>query len=139
MQSTYSGAKTTPAPICRIKRLSRSRIWEEVLEYLGRQGDYIAFFAQFSEFWRILKPNGLLIATVPALRSEWFWGDPGHTRAITSGNLVFLSQKQYAAQIGMTAMSDYRRVYKADFDVIAQNDNVMAFSFVLMAVKEASV
>jgi hypothetical protein len=107
----------------------------EVLEHLSQQGDYAAFFEQFSEFWRIMKPDGLFFATVPSLRSEWLWGDPGHTRAISSGSLVFLSQKQYAAQIGKTAMTDYRRIYKADFDTVSMNDDGMNFSFVLRAVK----
>ncbi|MCK5346556.1 MAG: methyltransferase domain-containing protein, partial [Candidatus Heimdallarchaeota archaeon] len=50
----------------------------EVLEHLGEQGDHEFFFDQFSEFWRILKNDGLFIATVPAWDSEWAWGDPSH-------------------------------------------------------------
>ena len=37
----------------------------EVLEHTGQQGDYQFFFAQFSDFWRILKPNGLLMGSCP--------------------------------------------------------------------------
>ena len=67
----------------------------EVLEHTGRQGDYIFFFAQFSDFWRILKPNGLLIATCPMYNSPWALGDPSHTRVIQKESLVFLDQTQY--------------------------------------------
>ena len=110
----------------------------EVLEHFGRQGDYVAFFAQFSELWRILKPGGALMATVPSVRSVWLWGDPGHTRAITQGALVFLSQKQYAAQIGKTTMTDYRTIYDADFDTILLRDDGETFCFILKAVKGGS-
>ncbi len=43
----------------------------EVLEHTGVQGDYRFFFAQFSDFWRILKPGGVLIGTVPLPTSPW--------------------------------------------------------------------
>ena len=33
----------------------------EVLEHCGTQGDYQYFFAQFTEFWRILKPEGMFL------------------------------------------------------------------------------
>jgi SAM-dependent methyltransferase len=92
----------------------------EVLEHLGRQGDWKGFFAQFSELWRILKPDGVLAATCPSYRSMWAWGDPSHTRVLTSGTLVFLSQAQYALQVGKTAMSDFRFCYRADFELATE-------------------
>lgn len=88
----------------------------EVLEHTGWQGDWRFFFEQFSEFWRILKPDGMLIGTCPAITSPWLWADPGHTRAITPDTFVFLNQNEYTKQIGQTAMTDYRLWYKADFD-----------------------
>lgn len=107
----------------------------EVLEHIGRQGDYKTFFAQFSEFWRILKPGGYLCATCPSYKSMWAWGDPSHTRVLTSGSLVFLSQAQYEKQIGKTAMSDFRYLYKANFEsaFVQEDDNLLAF--VLRAIK----
>ncbi len=107
----------------------------EVLEHTGRQGDYRFFFAQFEEFWRILKPGGLLCATVPSWRSEWAWGDPSHTRVITPGTLAFLSQKQYELQVGKTTMSDFRYLYKADFDILHSTCDDVQHVFVLRAVK----
>lgn len=107
----------------------------EVLEHTGNQGDSQFFFAQFSELWRILKPSGRLCVTVPAWDSVWAWGDPGHTRVITHGSLIFLCQSEYTAQVGKTAMTDYRSHYKADFDVLASKYEGDTFGFVLEAVK----
>jgi SAM-dependent methyltransferase len=91
----------------------------EVLEHIGAMGDWRAFFAQFSEFWRVLKPGGYLAATCPSYRSMWAFGDPSHTRVLTSGHLVFLDQDQYVQQVDRTAtgMSDFRFVWRGDFEV----------------------
>jgi SAM-dependent methyltransferase len=91
----------------------------EVLEHCGSQGDWRFFFAQFQELWRILKPGGRLIFTVPAPGSVWVWGDPGHTRHIHPAQMIFLSQAEYEKQVGKTAMTDYRHVYSADFETQA--------------------
>ena len=93
----------------------------EVLEHCGSQGDWRFFFAQFQELWRILKPGGLLVFSVPAPGSIWVWGDPGHTRHIHPAQMTFLSRAAYATQVGKTAMTDYRHVYSADFDVVDLN------------------
>lgn len=110
----------------------------EVLEHLGQQGNHQLFFMHFSEIWRILKPGGLLCATCPSRFSEGLWGDPGHRRVITGLSLVFLDQEQYSRQCDRelpTAMSDYRNVYKADFQLVDSHDDRRTFSFVLRAVK----
>lgn len=107
----------------------------EVLEHLGRQGDYRSFFGHFAEIWRLLKPGGYLCATCPSRYSQWLWGDPGHTRAILPAHLVFLHQPNYAEQCGKTSMSDYRRVYRADFDLVGSVDDHETHRFVLQAVK----
>lgn len=109
----------------------------EVLEHLGRQGDAHSFFAQFSELYRLLKPGGHLLATVPSKRSGFFWGDPSHSRAIVEESLVFLDQGEYIRQCDEhpTGMSDFRRIYKADFRLIDRNDNGASFYFILQAVK----
>jgi SAM-dependent methyltransferase len=90
----------------------------EVLEHLAQQGDYEFFFREFTEYWRILKPGGFFMASCPAPNSVWAWGDPSHKRCISKECLVFLSQAQYKAQIGKTSMSDFRYLYKADFQTI---------------------
>lgn len=111
----------------------------EVLEHTGRQGDYNFFFAQFSDFWRILKPNGLLIATCPMYNSKWALGDPSHTRVVQKESFVFLDQTQYTAQIGKTAMSDFRYIYKADFTVAYLNEDNDSLQFALQAVKPSRI
>jgi hypothetical protein len=101
----------------------------EVLEHTGQQGDARFFFRQWTEFARIMKVGGLFFATCPSYKSMWAWGDPSHTRVITGGTLVFLDQDQYVAQVGKTAMSDFRYLYSASFKkvVCVQNDEVLQF------------
>jgi hypothetical protein len=109
----------------------------EVLEHTGKQGDYQFFFAQFYDFWRILKPNGVLCGTSPLPTSPWAWGDPGHTRIISQESFLFLDQMEYA-QVGRTEMTDYRFIWKGDFSCSftdkAGPDNL---AYVLRAVKPA--
>ena len=110
----------------------------EVLEHCGQQGDWHFFFAQFYEFWRILKPGGFFVSTVPMWNSPWAWGDPGHTRVIVKDSLVFLDQSGYA-QIGTTAMTDYRDVWKGNFERYGAFEEDQMFAFVLRAVKLSQV
>jgi SAM-dependent methyltransferase len=111
----------------------------EVLEHTGQQGDWKFFFAQWSEFWRILKPEGAFFGTVPAYNSPWAWGDPSHTRVLPSESLVFLSQPEYEAQVGKTPMSDFRFVFKADFDILHTVIDASTHQFVLRAVKPSRI
>lgn len=106
----------------------------EVLEHLGKQGDFKSFFAHFSEIWRILKPEGHLYGSVPMWDSPWAWSDPGHTRVISKHSFIFLSQKEYE-QVGKTAITDYRDLYKADLEMVALNEQEHQLAFVLKAIK----
>lgn len=106
-----------------------------VLEHLGKQGDYQSFFATFGEIYRVLKPGGHLFGLVPALTSKWLWGDPSHTRAIQPETLVFLSQQQYQDQVGKTPMTDFRWLWKGDFEVIGGKETPEQFHFALEAHK----
>lgn len=118
--------------------------WDEihayqVLEHLGSQGDAHSFFAQFSEIWRLLKPDGYLVGSCPSRYSGWLWGDPSHRRAILPESLVFLDQSEYVKQCddphSRTSMSDFRFMYKCDFRILDSSDNRVDFAFVLQAVK----
>jgi SAM-dependent methyltransferase len=106
----------------------------ECLEHTGQQGDWKFFFAQFYEFWRILKHGGILCATVPMWDSPWAWGDPGHTRCIPKESLIFLNQQEYV-QVGETSITDYRPVWKGDFESLAIKEGEHQFGFVLGARK----
>jgi SAM-dependent methyltransferase len=108
----------------------------EVLEHLGKQGDYRAFFRHFGEIYRVLKDGGLLIATCPAWDSMWAWGDPSHTRIINKGSLVFLDQLQYG-QVGETAMTDFRWIWTGDFECLDARIVEGSFRFCLKAHKPA--
>jgi hypothetical protein len=105
----------------------------EVLEHVGRQGDWRRFFWEFEDYWRVLKPGGLLVATCPTYNSMWAWGDPGHTRVLTSGTLSFLDQSMY----GRPPMTDYRQWYRGNFKAIMVDENLETgqFKFALKAIK----
>lgn len=106
----------------------------EVLEHCGRQGDIKFFFAQFEEFYRILKPGGFFCASVPSWDGEWAWADPGHTRVIAPKTLMFLEQKFYETQVGVSAASDYRSMYKGDFITLGMQESGPQFFFILKKV-----
>ena len=108
-----------------------------VLEHLGRQGDFRSFFAHFSEIYRILKPGGLLYAICPSSNGRWLWGDPSHTRAIQPESLLFLDQTRYAAEVGISPMTDFRWLWKGDFEPVFLQDEGELFHFVLKAHKPA--
>lgn len=89
----------------------------DVLEHLGSQGDYKFFFSEFSEYARILKPNGKMMISVPIEGSPWALGDPSHTRVFSKQWLSFLRQDAYE-RVGKTQISDFRDIYKANLMVI---------------------
>ena len=99
----------------------------EVLEHLGRQGNYLSFFELFNELWRIMKPDAKMFISTPNYKGMWAWSDPGHRRVISDGTLVFLDQEEYKRQIGKTSMTDYRECYHGDFksEMIQYNEDSM--------------
>lgn len=106
----------------------------DILEHTGAQGDWRFFFAQFTEFWRILKPGGYLIGACPMWDSPWTFGDPGHSRVISKNSFIFLDQEAYK-QIGSTPMTDYRHVWKGNFETMSIQETEHKFGFVLKAIK----
>ena len=103
----------------------------DVLEHIGAQGDWEGFFEEFSEYYRILKPDGFLLITAPKYDSLWAWSDPGHTRIISRGTFSFLDRAKYEEE---TQMTDYRQWWKGNFRLI--NDlSGDSGAYILMAVK----
>jgi SAM-dependent methyltransferase len=111
----------------------------DVLEHLGRQGDWRAWFDEWSEWYRILKPDGVMCGISPAWDSPWAWGDPGHTRIVSVETLVYLNQTEYTKQVGITPMTDYRFAYRADFDALELQKLEHAFVYVMKAVKPSRI
>ena len=106
----------------------------DVMEHLGQQGDWRWFFAQWSDIWRVLKPGGIFCGISPSLDSRWLWGDPGHTRVVQIEHFTYLHQPSYDA-VGVTPLTDYRFVYKADFNALHLEERDGKIVFVLQAVK----
>jgi len=106
----------------------------EVLEHCGTQGDWLYYFAQFTEFFRILKPGGYIMGTVPMWDSPWAWGDPSHTRIISQCSLSYLDQDHYK-QVGTNSSSDFRSVWKGDLKCTALRESEHQLGFVLKAFK----
>jgi SAM-dependent methyltransferase len=108
----------------------------DVIEHCtGGAGDTMRFFSFFREAHRILKPNGFICATTPLEDTEAAWGDPGHGRIINEMSLTFLCQRAYEEQVGKTPMSDYRHIYKVDFEPVWMERRAGSFCFVLQAKK----
>lgn len=109
----------------------------ELLEHLGKQGDWASFFEEWKEYWRILSPGGMFFGTVPHWASQGAWGDPSHTRIITPMTFTFLSQKAYKEDVGKTVMSDFRSTWTEpyDFEGLWYHLDEGTFSFVLRAIK----
>ena len=110
----------------------------DVMEHIGQQGDWKFFFRQWSDIWRILKPGGHFCGISPDIESRWAWGDPGHSRVVIPESLIFLSQPEYD-QVGISAMTDYRFCYKADFERVHLEIKDGLFFYMLQAVKPSRI
>lgn len=88
----------------------------DVLEHIGKIGDWRGYFEEFAEYWRLLKPGGLFFILVPTGPDAD--ADPGHTRYFGRNWFGFLSQKFYENP----SVTDYRWFYKLNFDVVLCDD-----------------
>lgn len=90
-----------------------------ILEHFGKQGDFDFFFSEWNEYWRVLKLGGLFNGIVPMWNGIWAFGDPGHVRVLPSAVFTFLDRDEYQKQVGVTGMTDYRKWYKGDFQLVS--------------------
>lgn len=88
----------------------------DVLEHIGRLGDWKGYFDEFAEYWRILKPGGLFNILVPINKEAL--ADPGHTRFFHINHFAFLAQEFYSYNLerGMP-VTDYRWYWKRNFEM----------------------
>ena len=94
----------------------------DVLEHLGRQGDWRGYFSEFTEYWRILKPGGVMRILVP-IGAEALC-DPGHTRFFSFNHFHMLSQQWYADSLKAgKRVTDYRWCWHRDFTVLAKHQD----------------
>ncbi len=88
----------------------------DVLEHVGRQGDWRAWFDEMAEYHRILKPRGRFGIIVPI--GDDALADPGHTRFFSLNYFSMLSQSYYADMLKAgKACTDYRWHWKKNFEV----------------------
>ena len=107
----------------------------EVLEHTGTQGDGKFFFAQFAELWRILKPNGYLMLSVPMWDSEVALGVPDHKRVLPRNIFGFL-EPSYYDNLGKPGYADYRKwLGTTHFKVLSYKETDMSLYMVMQAIK----
>lgn len=94
----------------------------EVLEHCGTQGDAKFFFGQFAEFYRILKPGGLVCISVPLWDCEIAWAVPDHRRVLPAAIFGFLD-KNYYNNVGKPGYGDYRKLLgSTDFEPVGKQE-----------------
>lgn len=88
----------------------------DVLEHVGRQGDWRSWFDEMAEYWRIMKPGAEFGIVVPTGKDAF--ADPGHTRFFETPWFAFLNQAHYDEHIRQgRAMTDYRWYWKLNFEI----------------------
>ena len=79
----------------------------DVLEHLGRQGDWRGWFDEMAEYWRLLKPGGTFGIIVPINADAL--ADPGHTRFFHANHFGFLTRDYYERNLAdHSPITDYR-------------------------------
>lgn len=88
----------------------------DVLEHLGKQGDWRGWFDEMAEYWRILKPGGTFGIIVPIGANAL--ADPGHTRFFHANHFGFLRQAFYEENLSENRpVTDYRWYWRNNFEI----------------------
>ena len=86
----------------------------DVLEHLGRFGDWRGYFTEFKEYHRVLRNNGCMYIVVPINQDAL--ADVGHSRLFHGNHFAFLNQKFYELNNKQcTCATDYRWYWKENF------------------------
>lgn len=94
----------------------------ECLEHCGTQGDAKFFFGQFAEFYRILKPGGVMALSVPMWNHYIAFSVPDHKRVLPAEIFGFLDQDYYL-NVGRPGYGDYRKLLgKTDFKPLGKQE-----------------
>lgn len=89
----------------------------DVLEHIGRQGDWKGWFDEMAEYHRILKPGGTFGVLVPIGQDAL--ADPGHTRFFQKNYFGFLCDDFYTENLKKGApVTDYRWYKKFNFELL---------------------
>lgn len=89
----------------------------DLLEHLGKQGDWQGWFDECADYWRILKPGGRFYILVP-LGGDAL-ADPGHTRFFSMNAFCFLCQEFYERNLSEgRPVTDYRWYWKHNFNIV---------------------
>jgi hypothetical protein len=89
----------------------------DVLEHVGRQGDWKGWFDEMAEYHRILVAGGTFGVIVPV--NEDAFADPGHTRFFQQNYFGFLTREFYDNNLANGAqVTDYRWYLKAYWEIM---------------------
>ena len=102
----------------------------EVLEHCGSQGDGEFFFGQFNEFHKMLKPDGLMMITVPVWNTVVAWGVPDHKRVMPINLFSFLEERYYE-NVGKRGYADYRHLIEGFWEILFYREEEFTMSLVM--------
>ena len=83
----------------------------DVIEHLPRQSSGAkgnAFIETMNEFYRVLKPGGVLLAVTPCYPSPAAFMDPTHVNFITPGTHKYFSDNNFARELGYGFHGEFR-------------------------------